>query len=174
MVNSGFLRDPARLVLWLALALVVLALDQWTKGLAQAQLEYGRPVQVLPVLNFTLQYNSGAAVRFLSDAGGWQRWFLSAVAAVASVALCVWLARLRRDEWLTGLSLALVLGGALGNLWDRLLMGFVVDFISVHWADAYFPTFNLADSAITVGAGLMIADVLIQYRREQREEGKGD
>ena len=172
-MNSGVLPDRVRLALWLTLAVVVLVLDQWTKGLAQAQLEYGRPVPIFPVLNFTLHYNSGAAFSFLSGAGGWQRWFLSVVAAVVSVALCIWLARLRRDEWLTGLGLGLVLGGALGNLWDRLLMGYVVDFISVHWADAYFPTFNLADSAITLGAGLMIVDALIQYRREKREKDTG-
>ena len=149
---------------WLGLALLVLGLDQWTKGLASALLEYGRPVVILPVLNFTLQYNSGAAFSFLSEQGGWQRWFFSAVAAGVSVVLLVWLSRLRKDQWLLALSLALILGGALGNLYDRLLLGYVVDFVSVHYANSYFPAFNVADSAISVGAALMILDTILQGR----------
>jgi signal peptidase II len=151
-------------LLWLLVPALVVALDQWTKGLASAQLEYGRPVAILPVLNFTLQYNTGAAFSFLSDQSGWQRWFFSAVAAIVSVVLLVWLSRLRREQWLLALSLALILGGALGNLYDRLLLGYVVDFISVHYAGSYFPAFNVADSAISVGAALMILDTILQGR----------
>jgi signal peptidase II len=153
-----------RLVLCLSLALLVLVLDQWTKGLAESALEYGRPVQILPVLNMSLQYNTGAAFSFLRDAGGWQRWFFSAVAIVISLGLCVWLSRLQRGETLLAWSLTFILGGALGNLWDRLALGHVVDFISFHYGGAYFPAFNLADSAITLGAGLMILDAIIQAR----------
>lgn len=153
-----------RLVLCLSLALLVLVLDQWTKGLAESALEYGRPVQILPVLNMSLQYNTGAAFSFLRDAGGWQRWFFSAVAIVISLGLCVWLSRLQRGETLLAWSLAFILGGALGNLWDRLALGHVVDFISFHYGGSYFPAFNMADSAITLGAGLMILDAIIQAR----------
>jgi signal peptidase II len=158
-----------RLCLWLLLTVIVVILDQWTKGLASGQLDYARPVPVLPVLNFTLHHNSGAAFSFLSDAAGWQRWFFSGIAAVVSVVLCLWMARLKPAEWLLALSLALILGGAIGNLFDRLLRGYVVDFISVHYAGSYFPTFNVADSAITVGAALMILDTLLQSRRERAQ-----
>ena len=144
--------------------MVVLA-DQWTKGLAESGLEYGRPVAVLPILNMSLQYNSGAAFSFLSEAGGWQRWFFSIVALAVSIVIGVWLSRLKREEWLMAWSLSLIMGGAIGNLWDRVTLGHVVDFISVHYAGSYFPAFNLADSAISVGAAMMILDVLFQGRR---------
>ena len=153
-----------RLVLCLLLALLVVVLDQWTKGLAESALEYGRPVKIMPILNMSLQYNTGAAFSFLRDAGGWQRWFLGAVAIVVSLGLCVWLVRLKPGENLLAWSLAFILGGALGNLWDRLALGHVVDFISFHYGGSYFPAFNLADSAITLGAGLMIMDAIIQTR----------
>ena len=136
----------------------VIVLDQYTKGLASAGLDYGRPVEVFSWFNLTLQHNEGAAFSFLSDAGGWQRYFFSTVAAVISLVLVVWLYRLERGQWLLGLSLALILGGAIGNLWDRLALGYVVDFISVHYAGRYFPAFNLADSAITAGAACMLLD----------------
>jgi signal peptidase II len=156
-----------RLLLFLSLALVLVLLDQWTKGLASARLEYARPLEVLPVLNFTLHHNPGAAFSFLNDAGGWQRWFFSAIAFVVSLVLCVWLSRLKPQEWLLGLSLAMILGGAVGNLWDRLALGYVVDFISVHYHGSYFPTFNVADSAISVGAALMIVDGILAGRRQE-------
>jgi signal peptidase II len=157
-------------LLWLGLALLVVVLDQWTKGLASANLDYGRPLRLLPVLNFTLQHNSGAAFSFLSNAGGWQRWFFSVVAAVVSVVLLVWLTRLRSSQALLAASLALILGGALGNLIDRLVLGYVVDFVSVHYGGAYFPAFNVADSAISVGAGLMILDTILESRRGEQQE----
>ncbi len=166
-VSNVSLRSRSRLLLWLALAATVVLLDQWTKGLAEAQLEYGRPLQILPVLNFSLHYNAGAAFSFLQDAGGWQRWFFSAVALGASGFIGIWLSRLERGEWLLACSLSFILGGALGNLWDRLALGHVVDFISVHYGAAYFPTFNLADSAITVGAALMIVDSLLRARHTE-------
>jgi signal peptidase II len=146
---------------WLLLAIVIIALDQWTKLLANTQLNYNVPVEILPVFDLTLRYNSGAAFSFLSDAGGWQRWFFTAIALIVSVVLLVWLYRLRDEQKLLACSLSLVLGGAIGNLWDRLQLGYVVDFISVHWQQHYFPAFNIADSAITVGAGLMILDMIL-------------
>lgn len=162
--------NTVRLWWWLSLALVLVFADQWTKGLAEAGLEQGRPLALLPILNLSLHYNTGAAFSFLSDAGGWQRWAFSAIALVISAVLCVWLSRLRREEWLLAWSLSFILGGAVGNLWDRLTTGRVVDFISVHYAGWYFPAFNLADSAISVGAGLMILDAILQARRNEEEQ----
>ena len=143
---------------WYALALVVIVLDQYTKGLASAGLEYARPVQVFPWFNLTLQHNTGAAFSFLNDAGGWQRYFFTLVAIGISAALVVWLYVMPRGQWLLALSLGLILGGALGNVWDRIALGYVVDFISVHYQQHYFPAFNLADSAISVGAASMLFD----------------
>ena len=163
------MRNSAALALWFGIAAAVVLLDQWTKSLALAQLDYGRPVPLLPVLNLTLQYNPGAAFSFLSDAGGWQRWFFSIVALVASVVIAVWLARLKPHDRLLAVSLSLILGGAIGNLWDRLQFGHVVDFISVHYHNWYFPTFNVADSAVSVGAALMILDALFASRKHVGE-----
>jgi signal peptidase II len=143
---------------WYALAALVVVLDQVTKGIADGALEYGRPVEVFSWFNLTLQYNTGAAFSFLSDAGGWQRYFFSLIAVVISAVLVGWLYLMPRDQRLLALALALILGGALGNLWDRLVFGHVVDFISVHYGGRYFPAFNIADSAITLGAACMIFD----------------
>ncbi|MBP6682496.1 MAG: lipoprotein signal peptidase [Halioglobus sp.] len=154
------MRNGVYSLYWYGLALLVVLLDQYTKGLAQSALEYGRPQEVFSWFNLTLQYNTGAAFSFLSDAGGWQRYFFSVVAVVISAVLVVWLYRMPRQQRLLAVALALILGGALGNVWDRLLFGHVVDFISVHYGGHYFPAFNIADSAISVGAALMIFDSL--------------
>lgn len=143
---------------WLWLSALVVALDLWSKSIAEAQLALYQRVEVLPFFNFTLAYNPGAAFSFLADAGGWQRWFFAGVALLASVVIVGWLLKLR-GERLVALGLALILGGALGNLWDRLVLGHVVDFLDFHWAGYHFPAFNLADSAITVGAVLLILDM---------------
>ncbi len=140
------------------LVLVVVSLDLWTKNMAEAYLMYNQPEVILPVLDFTLRYNPGAAFSFLADQSGWQRYFLSGLAAVVSLFLVVWIYRLKPQEKLLGVGLALVLGGALGNLYDRVILGHVVDFISFHWNNWYFPAFNIADSAISVGAVLLIID----------------
>lgn len=145
---------------WYSLALLVIILDHLAKWIATANLTYGVPVEVLPVFDWLLVHNTGAAFSFLSDAGGWQRWLFTAIAAGTSVVLMVWLARARGDRLLCW-ALALVLGGALGNLIDRVLSGYVVDFISVHWGRHYFPAFNIADSAITIGAGLLILQTFL-------------
>jgi signal peptidase II len=145
------------------LALLVILLDQYTKGLASGGLEYGQPVRVFWWFNLTLQHNMGAAFSFLSDAGGWQRYFFSAAAVVISAALAIWLYVMPRGQRLLALSLGLILGGALGNLWDRVALGYVVDFISVHYDNYYFPAFNIADSAISVGAVGMLLDSFV-YR----------
>ncbi len=157
---------------WYALAVVVLAVDQYTKGLASSALEYGRPVEVLSWFNLTLQHNTGAAFSFLSDAAGWQRYFFTGVAVVISAVLVVWLYRLPRGNWLLALGLGLILGGAIGNVWDRVTLGWVIDFISVHWDSRYFfPAFNVADSAITVGAACLLLDsFFLGDRRDQKAE----
>lgn len=157
-VSSVALRNSPAVWWWYGLAVVVILLDQYTKGLASSGLDYGRPVEVFSWFNLTLQHNTGAAFSFLSDAGGWQRYFFSTVAIVISAVLAVWLYRLEQGQWLLALSLGLILGGALGNLWDRLALGYVVDFISVHYGGRYFPAFNIADSAISVGAACMLLD----------------
>ena len=142
-------------------------LDQYTKTLATESLVYARPVEVFSWFNLTLQHNTGAAFSFLSDAGGWQRWFFTVVAVVISGVLTVWLFMAPRAHWLLGLSLALILGGAVGNVWDRVALGYVVDFISVHYQGWYFPAFNIADSAITVGAVCMLLDSFFNRHSEQ-------
>ena len=154
---------------WYGVALLVIVLDQYTKGLASSALEYGRPVQVFSWFDLTLQHNTGAAFSFLNDAGGWQRYFFSLVAMAISVVLVVWLYRMPREQRLLALSLGLILGGALGNLWDRLVLGYVVDFISVHYEQHYFPAFNVADSAISVGAVFMLLDSFV-YRAAGDDE----
>jgi signal peptidase II len=158
---------------WYALALVVVLLDQYTKTLASTALDYGVPRQVFSWFNLTLQHNSGAAFSFLSDAGGWQRYFFSAVAALISTLLMVWLYRMPRSTYLLALSLGLILGGAIGNLWDRIALGYVVDFISVHWDNRYyFPAFNIADAAITGGAIGMLWDSFSGSHNSDEETGE--
>ena len=147
-------------LLWLSLATGVALADQLTKDWIVDWLVHNEPVELLPVLDFRVLYNTGAAFGFLNDQPGWQRWFFSAFAGVAIAALSFWLLRLPAgSQPLLACALALIAGGALGNLWDRLELGYVVDFISVHWEMHYFPAFNVADSAITVGAGLVLLDM---------------
>ncbi len=149
---------------WLWIALAVLLLDQWTKGLVAGSLRLYEQIELLPFFNITLAYNEGAAFSFLAGAGGWQRWFFSIIAVVASVVILVWLLR-GRDGPVVATALSLILGGALGNLWDRIVLGHVVDFLDFHWAGWHFPAFNVADSAITVGAALIIIDMLFGGHR---------
>jgi len=149
---------------WLWLSLGVIALDQATKFLATRFLELYERVEVLPVLDFTLLHNTGAAFSLLAGASGWQRWFFIGLAGVVSILLLVWIWRTPRGEKLLPLALSLVLGGALGNVIDRIAHGYVVDFIHVHWGASYVPAFNIADSAITIGAGLLILDAFRERR----------
>jgi len=155
---------------WLGLSAVVILLDQLTKQLAEAALNYAEPLAVLPSFNLTLVYNPGAAFSFLSDAGGWQRWFFVIVSLLASIALTLWLRKLKSAQWPLALALALVLGGAVGNLIDRLWLGHVVDFIQLYYRAYYFPAFNIADSAITLGAILLLWDGLFGHRHSRRRE----
>lgn len=147
--------------LWLLLVVVIVLLDHWTKIKANTELVYDMPVEVLPFFNLTLLHNTGAAFSFLAGQDGWQRWFFIGISSAVSLALMVWLLRLRGEKVLLAASLALILGGALGNLWDRITLGYVIDFISLHYQGWFFPAFNIADSAITLGAGLMILDMFV-------------
>lgn len=142
---------------WLALSALVVALDQWTKHVVLGALTYLQRVEVIPgFLNWTLAFNTGAAFSFLADEDGWQRWLFSALAIGVSAVLVAWLVRTRRGDWRTALPLALIVGGALGNLIDRVRFGHVTDFVQVYHGDWYFPAFNIADSAISVGAVFLI------------------
>lgn len=144
---------------WLWLAVLVLVLDLGTKALATTMLIYAKPVPVLPSFNLTLLHNTGAAFSFLANADGWQRWFFVALALVVSVVLVTWLRKLKANETWTAIAIVLILGGALGNVYDRAVHGYVVDFLHFYWQDWHFPAFNLADTAITIGAAMMILDL---------------
>jgi signal peptidase II len=157
---------------WLAAAVVVVALDLLTKYWANTNLVYGEANPVLPVFNLTLLYNTGAAFSFLADAGGWQRWIFAIIAVLVSAALLIWMARTPAKLWWLGLAQACVLGGALGNLYDRMVHGYVVDFISLHYANYYFPAFNIADTAITLGAILLIVDSLLFEQKRRESDAK--
>ncbi|WP_339846185.1 signal peptidase II [uncultured Halopseudomonas sp.] len=148
---------------WLWISVLVVALDLLTKWIALNQFQLHQQLPVIDGLfSFTLAFNPGAAFSFLAGAGGWQRWFFTAIAVGVSAMLIIWMARLPRSRKLEPIALALILGGALGNLYDRIMHGHVVDFILVHWQQSwFFPAFNIADSAITVGAALLILDMFI-------------
>ncbi|MBV6422565.1 MAG: Lipoprotein signal peptidase [Steroidobacteraceae bacterium] len=151
---------------WLPLAALIIAADQASKAWIERHFELYESVTLLPVLDITRLHNPGAAFSFLAGAGGWQRWLFTGLAIAVSVAIVVWLRSVhaRAQAWLA-CGLALILGGALGNVIDRLRHGFVIDFVHAHWNDSWFPAFNVADSAITIGAVCLIVDALIESRR---------
>lgn len=159
---------------WLWLSLAVLAADQATKWVVTREFELFESVAVNPYLDLTLLHNTGAAFSFLAGAGGWQRWLFIGLGVVVSIVILFWLRRLpaRGQSWLA-IGLSLVMGGALGNVIDRVHYGYVIDFIHVHYQDAYFPAFNVADSAITVGAACLIIDALFFSGRDGGEEQGG-
>jgi signal peptidase II len=145
---------------WTWIAVLVIILDQLTKQLATSYLNYAEPVAVMPLFNLTLVHNTGAAFSFLSQAGGWQRWFFAAIALLVSAGLLLWLKRLSPNKVWEAVALSLVLGGALGNVWDRILLGHVVDFLDFYYGNWHWPAFNVADMAITGGAAILIIDSL--------------
>lgn len=157
-------RGAPRLGVWLALAALVVVLDQLSKGWITGVFELGDSQRITSFFNLVRAHNPGAAFSFLAGAGGWQRWFFVAIAAVASVFI-VWMLRGHPTQRLFCFALAMILGGAIGNVIDRLVHGHVIDFIQLHYAGAYFPSFNVADSAITLGAVLLIVDELRRLRR---------
>lgn len=154
---------------WLWLSLLVLVVDQASKFYFEGNLEMFQQIVVIPDLfSWTLAYNTGAAFSFLADSSGWQRWLFALIAIVVSAVLVVWLKRLGRNETWLAVALALVLGGALGNLYDRIALGHVIDFILVHWQNRwYFPAFNIADSAITIGAIMLALDMFKSKKTEE-------
>lgn len=151
-----FQRIGASGLRWLWLVVVLIALDQYTKVWMMQHLLPFQPVEVLSFFNFTLAYNTGAAFSFLHAASGWQNWLLGGLAVVVSVFLLLWLSRISyKERWLS-IAICLILTGALGNAWDRVRYGFVVDFFDFHLGDWHFAIFNVADVAICVGAAMMI------------------
>lgn len=150
---------------WIWISAFVIVLDLATKWLASTYLVLHEPVAVLPMFNLTLMHNTGAAFSFLSSAAGWQRWFFSIVAVVVSAAIVIWMRRLSGEERWNAIALALILGGALGNLWDRVTLGYVVDFIQIYYERWAWPAFNIADSAICIGAVMLVIDALRSHRR---------
>ncbi len=152
------------LLQWLGLALAILLLDQLSKVLIQGLYAHGAGVQICSYFSLVRVHNSGAAFSFLSDASGWQRWFFSAVGLLAA-GVIVWLLKSHGGQRLFSFALACILGGALGNVLDRMLYGHVIDFLDFHWRHWHFPAFNVADSAITIGAACLILDELLRVRR---------
>jgi signal peptidase II len=157
---------------WLFLTLAVIAFDQVAKDFITSHFTEFEFITVLPVLQITRMHNVGAAFSFLADASGWQRGFFIALACGVSLGLVVWILRLpRRGHGMLPAGLALVLGGAIGNVIDRIRLGYVVDFIHAHWGQAFFPAFNVADSAITVGAAILLLDALFDSGRKAADAG---
>jgi signal peptidase II len=153
---------------WLLLSVAVILLDQLSKSYIAQHFGEFEFIKVLPILDITRMHNVGAAFSFLASASGWQRWLFIGLALVVSIGITVWLMRLTRGAHrLLACGLALVLGGALGNVIDRIRLGHVIDFIHFHWDRAYFPAFNIADSAITVGAACLLLDALLEGRQKR-------
>lgn len=156
---------------WLWLAALVIVLDQATKMYFSATMQLGESVSLLPVFSWTLAHNYGAAFSILHDAGGWQRWFFAGIALVVSGGILFWLKTLPANARFLACALVLVLGGALGNLYDRMMLGYVVDFIHVHYGTWHFPAFNIADCGISVGAAMLIFDSLFFEKKREAANG---
>ncbi len=172
-VNNQNIWEKYRLMfLWYGIAIVVLLLDLLTKKLASDALFLHERINVMPMFDMTLRHNYGAAFSFLAGAGGWQVWFFGVLAFVVSVGISVWIYKIGQKKSFEVLGLALVLGGALGNLYDRVTLGYVVDFILVYYDPYYFPAFNIADTAITIGAGCLILDHFVADKSQ--DEAKKD
>ena len=168
-LKSSFDRNGPMLK-WLWLAVIVIVLDQLTKQIAANVLEMYQPVAVMPMFNWTLMHNTGAAFSFLSDEGGWQRWFFTTVAIIVSTVLIAWTSKLKADEKWQAIAFALILGGAIGNVIDRIAHGYVIDFIDVYYQQWHWPAFNIADSGIFVGVAVLIIESFRQHKREETGE----
>jgi len=160
--------ENTQMLKWIWLALLVVIVDQLTKYIASNSLTMFQPVAVMPMFNWTLMHNTGAAFSFLADQAGWQRWFFSIVAVVVSVVIFVWIKRLQQHEKWQAIALALILGGAVGNVIDRIWLGYVVDFIQVYYEQWYWPAFNIADSAISIGVVIIIIESIREYKEERK------
>jgi signal peptidase II len=159
------MNNPRGSLGFLAVSAAVVVVDQATKLAVERELALFQSVSVLPVLEITRLHNTGAAFSFLANEAGWQRWLFTALALVVSAALAVWLSRIERGARVLACAVALILGGAVGNVIDRLRLGHVIDFIYAHWQQHYFPAFNVADSCICVGAGLLMLDTWLSSRQ---------
>jgi signal peptidase II len=157
--------NRGRAAVWLLLSALVVLADQLSKSYITSHYGEFEFTTVLPILDITRMHNVGAAFSFLATASGWQRWLFISLAVIVSIGIVVWLYRMPRSQGLLACGLALVLGGAIGNVIDRIRLGAVIDFIHFHWDRAYFPAFNIADSAITVGAACLILDALLEPKR---------
>ncbi len=153
---------------WLWLSVMVFILDQWSKIKIIQNFEYGETVAVLPLFNLSYQRNPGAAFSFLAGQSGWQLWFFSGIAFFVTGLLCYWLAQQPRDKLRLNIAYTLVIGGALGNVADRIMYGYVVDFIDLYWDVYHYATFNIADVAISIGAALVVLDAVIQMKQESK------
>jgi len=151
---------------WLWVSVFTVVFDQASKFAVLTMMELYQTIAVMPFVNFTYVHNTGAAFSFLSQAGGWQRWFFAFFAVVISLVLLVWLIRLKPHERLLAIALSLVLGGAIGNLIDRVALGYVIDFIDVYYQSWHWPVFNIADCAITIGVALLVLDSLLSKEVE--------
>ncbi len=152
---------------WLWLSFFVVILDQATKALVIGAVKMQEAIALLPILDIVYLENTGAAFSILAQASGWQRWFFILLALGVSIVLMIWLRRIRADQTILAVGLSLVLGGALGNVFDRVIHGYVVDFIYFHWRTWYFPAFNVADSAISIGAGCLLIDAFRESGQEK-------
>ena len=157
---------------WLGLSLLAVVLDQVSKLAVSGSMQLYQSIKIMPYFNLTYVHNTGAAFSFLSDAGGWQRWFFAGLAVIISTVMVVWLSRLKSHETLLAVALSLVLGGAIGNLIDRLAYGYVIDFLDVYYQSRHWPAFNIADSAITLGVVLMLAESFGLGKSEDASELK--
>ena len=164
MAKSGLSTSKSALLPWLGLALILLIADQFTKVLILGYYQLGDSSPVTGFFNIVRVHNSGAAFSFLASASGWQRWFFTAIGLGAAVFI-VYMLRAHPGQKLFSFALACILGGAIGNVIDRLLHGYVVDFLDFHYAGTHFPAFNIADSAISIGAACLILDELLRVRR---------
>lgn len=145
---------------WLGLSFITLVLDQASKLIINSSMQLYQSIPVIPFFNLTYVHNTGAAFSFLSEAGGWQRWFFAGLAFAISIVIAIWMSRLEKHETLLAIALSLILGGAIGNLIDRLAYGYVIDFLDVYYGTRHWPAFNVADSAITLGVALMLIESL--------------
>lgn len=159
---------------WLWLSFLVVILDQATKALVIGTVKMRDGIELLPILDIVYLENTGAAFSILAEASGWQRWFFILLALGVSIVLMIWLRRIRADQTLLAVGLSLVLGGALGNVIDRVMHGYVVDFIYFHWGPHYFPAFNVADSAISIGAGCLLLDAFRESGHKKGERRASD
>lgn len=155
---------------WLWLSLLALLLDQASKLIIDSSMQLYQSIPVIPFFNLTYVHNTGAAFSFLSEAGGWQRWFFAGLALVISVVIAVWLSRLQQHETLLAVALSLILGGAVGNLIDRLVYGYVIDFLDVYYGTRHWPAFNIADSAITLGVILMLIESFFGKTKDEAQD----